>query len=600
MKNIQYTLLFALLIIFSACSDFLDPEFNNNLSEETVLNYDINPEYMAGLYVPAYGAIPGSYTTFGGDFLDCATDNAVCNDYDSKAWKMFTVPEYYTSQNYPINIWGRNYKYIKDIYKFLEDGLNDDITYRTSTEERNVQIKKRMKGEAYFLLGLNYFQLLRDYAGPVNGEIMGVPIVDKYISVEEAKELSRDSYDDCVNFIAACIDTAIMSGGLISEYTTENSKALGLDATIYGNDATGLPTTVACYALKSRLYLYAASPAFTKDATKAKSYYQKAAEAAKAGIDAGNIDITAQKYWYDVATMDDYYTTVDFNPELILRRTTKTSNWEKDNYPPSLGLSVQGTTNPSQNLVDAFPMSDGLPMNDSPLYDANDPYKNRDPRFYMTVLYNDVDFRGQKIEMFPGGNNTVGAPGIADDSRVSRTNFYLRKWMTEKPSFITGVSSEVPWHFAAMFRVAELYLNFAEAANKAVGPDVAIGGLTAKQALRNIRYRAYIPEGAGTAVADDPYLNGLADISDLIKNERRIELCFEGHRFYDIRRWGDNMNTTVKKATIDFTADSTAYVYGNTNVYPTQVTLPEYMRYGAIPKSEIMVCENIKQNDGWK
>lgn len=602
MKNIRnYIIVISLIVGLVGCEGFFEPEFNNNLSEETVFNYQLNPEYVAGLYVPAYGAIPGSYSTFGGDFLDCATDNAVSNNYNSTAWKMRTISDYLTSSNYPINIWGRNYRYIKDIYKFLSVGLNDDIVYRTSNEERNVQIKKRMKGEAYFLLALNYFQLMRDYAGPVNGEIMGVPLVKEVIDVDAAKALKRSSIDETVSFIIENIDVAL-SSGLLPEYSDAYVNANpGLQSTIYGDGVAGLPTTVACNALKARTYLYAASPAFSKGKSESeiKALYTEAAKAAKKVIDA----VGALPDVYNVNDIDNsFFTMVDGNPELVLRRSNQTKSWEQTNYPPVLGLSVEGRTNPSQNLVDAFPMANGYPISDgNSTYDPANPYQGRDPRLYMTVIYNNANFHNTRIEMWEGGNTAVGAPNISDDSRVSRTNYYLRKWMTQKPSFIAGVPSETPWHFAAMFRAVEAYLTFAEAANYVGGPDAKIDGLSAKEALRAVRFRAHVPANGTEAVDSDPYLAGLSDITDLIKNERRIELCFEGHRFYDVRRWGDEMNTAVKKAEVSTPDMGVTFNYNfNQNVYPTQVNLPEYMRYGAIPRSEILVSSELKQNDGWK
>ncbi|MGQ1783681.1 RagB/SusD family nutrient uptake outer membrane protein [Saccharicrinis sp. GN24d3] len=602
MKNINnYILLFTLLVAFVGCDDFFEEDFNNNLTEETVFNYQLNPEYVAGLYVPAYGAIPNSYTTLNGNFLDCATDNAVTNNYDATPWKMRTISEYITSSNYPISIWGRNYRYIKDIYKFLSVGLNDDIVYRTSGEERADQVKERMGGEAHFLLALNYFQLLRDFAGPVNGQIMGVPIVNKDITAAEARNISRSSYEDCVDFIVAHIDTAL-SSGLLPEYSNDYvGSHPGLEQSIYGDVALGIPTTTACNALKARLYLYAASPAFTvgKSDAEIKALYTKAAEAAKLVIDeVGGLSSED----YNPTDIDDYYTKADGNPELILRRATQTTSWEQDNYPPSIHLSVQGRTNPSQNLVDAFPMANGYPIADGMSgYDSDNPYAGRDPRFYMTVIYNNATFKNERIEMWPGGNNTIeGNDQIADDSRISRTNYYLRKHITQIPNF-AAQSTTKPWHYTATFRAVEAYLTFAEAANGAGGPDAAIGGLTAREALRAVRYRANVPANADASVASDPYLAGLSDLSGVIKNERRIELCFEGHRYYDIRRWNDDLNVKVKKATITTSNFGVTSEYDfNRDAYPTQVDFPEYMRYGAIPRNEILTCPNLKQNDGWK
>ncbi|WP_066630852.1 RagB/SusD family nutrient uptake outer membrane protein [Labilibacter marinus] len=610
MKSIRnYIALFLLLVTFTGCEDFFEPNLHNTLSGETVFNYQLNPEYVHGLYVPAYSSIPGSYTTMNSNFLDCATDNAVSNDYDSAPWKMYTIPEYFTSNNYPFYTWGNNYERIKNVYQFLTVGLNDDIVYYTSSEESDRQIRKRIEGEVHFLLALNYFQLLRDYAGPVNGTIMGVPIVEGEISLEEGRQIKRDSYADCVDFITAHIDTALTPGFLLPEYSkdfVDNNPDYISD--VYGPDLDGLPTTTACYSLKSRMLLYAASPAFSGGDGNTE-LYRKAAVAAKEAIDIlGGL----KSEYYNPSNIDDaFFTAVDDNDELILKKNVKriaynnNSDWEMNNYPPSQGLAVKGRTNPSQNLVDAFPAANGYPIDHAmsgydPLEDGFNPYANRDPRLDMTVIYNNYWFQNNQIQMWPGGNNTIeGNTTITNDQRISRTNYYLRKWITQNASFSPGIAEELTWHFVAMFRAVEVYLNFAEAANAAVGPDVAINGLTAREALRAVRHRANLPVGSGADVADDPYLAGLSDITEVIKAERRIELCFEGHRYYDIRRWNDNLNMPVKKVVITGDASESKYDFSE-GAYPGQVELLEYMRYGAIPQSEILTCPNLMQNDGWR
>lgn len=604
MKSLKkYLFLFTLFALFVGCDDFFEPQYNNNLSSDAVFNTTLTPQYTEGLYVPAYAALAGNYMTFGGDFLDAATDNAVSNNYNSNAWRMRTIPGFFTARTYPFYTWGSRYRYIKDIYQFFAVGLEDDIVYRTSHPERNRQLKERMKGEAHFLLALSYFQLLRDYAGPVDGKMMGVPLVKGVITADEAKQLERNTYDECVDFIIAHIDTA-MSSGLLPEYSNTYIGAnpdKGYQATIYGDLVQGLPTTTACKALKSRVLLYASSPAFTinKSDEEKEQLYMAAAEAAKEVIDAvGDLPNI-----YNLAKLDDeFFTKVNDNRELILSRASQTAEWEKTNYPPVLGLQVQGRTNPSQNLVDAFPMNNGYPISDlaNSGYDKDNPYQGRDNRFYMTVIHNNMNFKGTNIEIYPGGNSFVGGPNISDDSRVTRTGYYLRKWMTEQPSFISGVASVTPWHFKAEFRAVEAYLNFAEAANAAVGPDTKIDGLSAREALRAIRKRAGVPTTGDASVSSDPYLAGLTELTPLIKNERRIELCFEGHRYYDVRRWNDDMNTTVKGVSITTNDGGFTFNYEEENVFPNQVDLPEYMRYGAIPRGEIRIIPNLKQNDGWQ
>ena len=144
-------------------------------------------------------------------------------------------------------------------------------------------------------------------------------------------------------------------------------------------------------------------------------------------------------------------------------------------------------------------------------------------------------------------------------------------------------------HFYTMFRYTEIFLNYAEAANEAWGPDLdPMGyGFTPRTIIAAIRKRGGIP-------AADPYLASIttqADMRELIRNERRIELCFEGFRFWDIRRWNLNLDETVKGISIAGGVPSIIDVEGR--------LYQPFMKYGPIPYQETLKSNLTLQNEGW-
>lgn len=218
-------------------------------------------------------------------------------------------------------------------------------------------------------------------------------------------------------------------------------------------------------------------------------------------------------------------------------------------------------------------------------------YNGRDPRFYMTVIHNNQVFKGRAVETFEGGLDMPGEASNVTTEQATRTGYYLRKWISSKANLIAG-NTVNDVHYYAMFRKVEAFLNFEEAANEAFGPDDASLGMSARQAIAEIRTRAGID-------AADPYLASIASkeaMRDLIKNERRIELCFEGHRFYDIRRWEDNMNETITGVTITKNNDG-SFAYQRKDV--VQPSYFDYMQYGPLPFNELLKTDNITQNQGW-
>ena len=550
------------------------------MSEEKTFEQILTqPKMVKGLVTTAYRSIPNSYESTNSNFLDCATDNAVTNQISSNINKMIELSTYWGSTNNPIDTWNSRYEDIRSINTFLKIMNEYDITFKKSTEEDDSTYKATSMGEAYFLRAMAQFELLKRFGGKdENGSMVGFPIVTDVLDPTDFPQLERNSYDVCVNQIISDLDMA--KGYLPLEWTPGSY--------IYTNeDNIGRPTDIACQALKARVLLYAASPAFNEGNDTQK--WTRAAQAAKEAIDM--IGFGLPDIYATAKVSKDFYNDPQ-NDEIIMRRITGGTagdlGVESRNFLPS--IYGGGRCNPTQNLVDAFPMANGYPIAEaSSGYDEADMYTGRDPRFYNTILYNGASFKGTTVETFAGGKDLPGV-GQATIENSTRTGYYLRKWLSNTVSLVTG-NTQKDWHYMAVFRQVELYLNFAEAASKAGSATTEIDGLSAKAALAEVRRRAGIASG-GT----DDYLETAAGnaemFNNLVKNERRIELCFEGHRFWDVRRWKDQLNTTIQK--IEISAEGVAQ-----RVDLLQLAYDNNKVYCPLPISELNKTENITQNQGW-
>jgi hypothetical protein len=257
---------------------------------------------------------------------------------------------------------------------------------------------------------------------------------------------------------------------------------------------------------------------------------------------------------------------------------------EVANFPPS--LFGNGRVNPTQNLVDAFPMANGYPITDitNSKYNPAAPYAGRDPRLNLYIVYNGSSMKSTTILTgVGGGTNAVDAIQTS-----TRTGYYLRKLLREEVN-ANPASPSNQQHFQTHIRYTELFLNYAEAANEAWGPlGMGPNGYSAKDVIAAIRKRAGITQ-------PDNYLLSITSkeqMRTLIRNERRIELCFEGSRFWDLRRWKEDLTVPATGVKID----GTTYTYYT--VEPRSFD-NSYMHYGPIPDKEVLKF-NLEQNNGWK
>ena len=252
-------------------------------------------------------------------------------------------------------------------------------------------------------------------------------------------------------------------------------------------------------------------------------------------------------------------------------------------FPPS--LYGKGDVNPTQNLVDVFPMVNGFPINDpQSLYNPTKPYENRDPRLSLYILYNNSVLRGENIKTEAGGG--INAKDSIPQS--TRTGYYLRKLLREDVN-LNPVGPSAKDHYNMHMRYTELYLIYAEAANEAWGPDgTGPHAYSSKDVLRAIRKRAGIKQ-------PDLYLNSISskeEMRKLIRNERRIELCFEGFRFWDLRRWKEDLTDPAKGVNIN--GNNHTVVQVEDRKYDNS-----YMIYGPLPDTEVLKYNALIQNKGW-
>ncbi len=415
------------------------------------------------------------------------------------------------------------------------------------------------KAEARFLRAFFYFQLIERYGG--------VPLMgDSVRGVKDNVQIPRSSFADCANYIVNECDAI-----------KDSLRPDPVDPVNWGRAGQG-----AAMALKARVLLYAASPLNNPD--KDLSIWKKAADAAKEVIDL-NVFHLYSKY-------DSIFLTRP-NSEIIFSRNNgkPTIHIEDRNNP--IGYSQQvlaafGKTSPTQELVDAFGMKNGLPITDPASgYDPEHPYSNRDLRFYKTILYNGVQWMQRPVETFEGGQDK---PNIA--VRQTRTGYYCRKFMADLTNE-RGTPNHV--HDFIFFRYAEILLNYAEAVNEYSGPSEEV-----YQQLIALRKRVEIEPGPDGMFGLESGMNK-EEMRKVIHNERRVELSFEEQRFWDIRRWEiadsvyseplHGMKITVYPGTGELT-------YQVIPVLMPFFQAPKMYRY-PIPYKEIVKEDSLVQNPGW-
>ncbi|MDR1119874.1 MAG: RagB/SusD family nutrient uptake outer membrane protein [Dysgonamonadaceae bacterium] len=558
-----YFFLFLALILSSSCEDFLDPAKDGTLNQEDVWG---STRRSFGLLNNAYNNLIGNYSRISDAMLAAGCDEALHADpanpikgFNDGTWSKYNLVE---------NVWDNCYEGIRKVNLFLENADNITLPKRdsnTGTDESIVRTIDRMKGEARFLRAFFHFELVRRYGG--------IPVIDRTLTKEEARCMERQSIDSCFHFIFNDCDSAAVR--LPGSYLN----------TVPGFDDTkdvGRATSWAAKALKARAQLYYASPLFNpeNDRSRWKDAYLTAEDVIRRGPFSPwqfNSNGNMTNLFVSNSTMGLYHKEIIFSTSYTANTTT-----ERLNVPISYG--GKGLTCPTQNLVEAF----------------NDPlFLNRDPRLAMTVLQNgdllNINDRSDSIKTYTGGKD---AP--ESDPSASKTGYYLAKFVKQ-----AAASSTPPavWEGRTvnttktkiLFRLPEIIYIFAEAYNEyhaAPSNDVYIY-------LERILTRAGVSLSGGAL----PDMNQ-AEMRRFIRKERQVELAFEEHRFFDIRRWRlmddpaeREKYLNIRGQRISIQADGTP----NTRIETVQQRVwDDKMYFYPIPESEIIASKSLTQNEGWE
>ncbi|WP_303035668.1 RagB/SusD family nutrient uptake outer membrane protein [uncultured Duncaniella sp.] len=583
----KFLFIIPLAAMFVSCDDLFEPAIENNLGIDHMYN---NANYAEGILANGYTRIPiGSYP-----FSEVATDDAVSNDVNNSYRKIAAGA--WTSDNNPLDRWTSCKSGIQYLNMFLE---RCDKVHWADDEMVSQMFCDREKGEAYALRAMFNYYLLEAHGGYASdGTLLGVPLLEVAEDQSSNFNIPRNTFVECVEAIRA--DAARALEVLPWEYGDSESmtklQARYPDAVmsqinrVFGNNFCGRISGRVVEAFLAKLNLLGASPAFA-DAS-GISWAEAADAGAKVLDHIGGVNGLAPtgNTWYCNKAEIDNISASSIPAEVLwMSERSKSNSLEKDNYPPS--LYGNGRINPTQNFVDAFPMANGYPISDSKgEYDAANPYADRDPRLAAYVTYNGM------TSGLSNGVVTTAVDGTNNDAlnkltgSSTRTGYYLRKLLRQDISLDPNGTTE-EYHYTPRIRYTEMFLLYAEAANEAWGPTGSGShGYSAYDVIKAIRQRAGIGLENGDAYLES--VKGDKDkMRELIRNERRIELSFEGHRFWDLRRWKADLNETTKGMSI---SDNSFNVIDVESRH-----YKDYMFYGPIPYSEVLKFSELSQNKGW-
>ena len=460
--------------------------------------------------------------------------------------------------NGPNNMWNweTNYSRIRKCNLFLQNVE----TYSANFSE---PWKKQRVAEVHFLRALFYSYLFTSYGG--------VPLIAKPLDSNNDPDnllVPRGSTDETLAFIAADCDAA----------------AADLPATA-ARKGDGRATKGAALTLKGWVQLFAASPLANPGNDAAKW-------AAAAATNKQILDSKVYSLFPDFATL--FMQENNDNSEIIFNKeylAVTAGHSREGTYGPVYVKGVQqgwGNFQPTQSLVDAYLMKNGLPITDPASgYDPQDPYANREQRFYQSILYDGASWQGDVLTMRIGGNNQIDLGSTSD---ITNTGYYGRKTLDERILAQTSRAQNANGSNFVIFRLGEVLLSYAEAQNEAVGPDASV-----YDALNQLRKRAEL----------SPLMPGMgqSEMRDYIHRERRVELAFEEKRWFDIRRWkittgpagvlttpAFGMLITPDKATGQLT-------YSTVKVFENRFF--DYQNWMPIPQEDMAKNTQLTQNPGY-
>lgn len=586
MMSVKYIFFCILTLVFiTSCENMLDKKPLTEISEEDLWN---DPELVQAYVNSRYNQIRHGWAA--GMLSSCVDETDVV--WGNVGCEPFIFAEMSSTNLGRLNggWWRNDYRSWSTVWSnisscniFLEK--IDDVPFADE------KLKERLKAEVRFLRAFSMNDLLIRWGG--------IPLITRSFTIDDVDEIlqiTRSTYKECVDFIVE-----------------ELGQVALILPSVYSGDDYGRATSVAALALKARILLYAASPLMNENVksplvgymTPDPERWEKAADAARAAINAA---IEAGYHLYNVYDnpIENYKNifldATSSNPEaLFFRMGTSSSmgesisDFEQWNFP--MGSGGWSGNCPIEEFVEDYEvLENGVSVKfdwNNPVH-SSAPYENRDPRFYASVLYDGAQFKGRVIEQFYNvdeNGNSLNSGGIdtkygAENWNASSTGYTMRKFLHEE---YVGYSNNYPFNRNWIWlRLGEQYLNLAEALYY-TGDEQG-----ARNAVNEIRKRAGMPDITSSG----------EDLLEAIKHERRIELAFEEHRYYDVRRWKDAekyLNKTVHGIEIKRYPDG----HKTYEICPLKQSVSgdrkfeERLYWGAIPQSEIDKNPQLQQNPGY-
>jgi len=600
MKRYFYLLVAVLFsgMLLSSCSssDYESVPLQNISNEQAFDKLDSLGVKAKDVLNFIYGFLPKSQNRFDGNtnLLDCASDDGVTIQTGStEIFRLATGAYSATSILGSDMRWSNLYTLIRISSNFVSN-IGVVPVKDTVLSVKGVRLSQKVfwKSEARFIRALAYFELIKRYGG--------VPLMGNHARVlGENVEIPRSSFEDCVNYIVTECDQ------MKDSIWTNPIAAPSVNA--------HKPTVGAVLALKARVLLYAASPLFNEKRStltnpltgytdvspnSVKARWKKAADAAQAVINLNNYSLLSSFKHVFTTLVDD---SKEANKELIFQMQFEKTNTSIETTFGPLGFSNNakgnGNANPTQELVDAFPMNNGKAIGEADSgYDPSNPYDKRDPRLGYTVFCNGALWFNTPLQLYRGGLNNPIVSSTSVNKVTTKTSYYMRKFMGDFETAASTTGYVAQWHDMIYLRYAEVLLNYAEAANEYYdAPTDSI-----RLMITSLRKRAGIEAGTDGLYGLKANLTK-AEMRDIIRNERRIELAFEEHRYWDIRRWmiAETVLTEPLHGKV-IIKEGGALSYSDIVVYTPYKIYSKKMYLYPISYDEVIKNSQMVQNPGWE
>ncbi len=528
--------------MLASCSDEMDYSETNTFEKKDI---EVEFDYVDGIISTVYRTIDYDYgQNYDGAMLASATDESeyavtgnTIENYYNGAWSPTTPMKH---------VWTNSYKGITYCNLFLDQftGLTFDEYEINDEYDNNMHRYKNYQYEARWARAYFYFQLVRHYGG--------VPLVTKYITPEESNTLSRNTSDEVFDFI-------------ISECDAIQDNIIRDPASDITNE-TGRAGKLAVMALKAEAALYKASPLFNPNDDKAR--WKAAAQAQQALLDSAKVIGGHDLCAYEKLWAYDNYQGAGSDEIILGRRVGEVNTPEKYNFPAGIEGGKGGNC-PTQTLVEAY--EEGDTRKDLTIAKNGDVWPNKNP----------------ELETFYGGKNGQPLSG------GTPTGYYLKKLCHGDISLASNSKRETDKHTYVLYHLSTFWLNYAEAVFKCTGNAYAKGEFkyTPAEAVNKVRNEhGNLPNLPTTLTADEFW--------EKYKNERFVELAFEGHRYYDVRRWkeADKHFRSIKELKLtrnDETGEITS------TVQTVQRQWDDKMYLAPIAQADRQKNPNLTQNTGW-